>query len=366
MTLKDVIKHIEAIAPISSALKYDNPGLQIGKLDEEIQSVYLCLDLNQQTLNEALELKTNLIITHHPVIFEPIKSINFNNKLSELIKIIIQNNINVYSAHTNLDASKSGINIAAAKLISLKNVEFLKKLPDSLIKISVFVPAEHLVKVSEAMFEQGAGIIGDYKKCSFITNGNGTFEPEEYANPFIGEKKSFNTVDEQKIEVIANKWNLNNILKAIYSTHPYEEPAIDIYPLLNEDKNYGFGIVGELEQELTFDEFANLLQDKLKLTNFKYTTGKSNKIKKVAYCGGSGSELLKDAINKNCDVFVTADVKYHTFHDAQNIIYLIDAGHYETEFPGVKYLYDYLKAKISNIDINISNISTNPIKFFKI
>lgn len=366
MIIKDVIKHIEAIAPISSALKFDNPGLQIGSFEEQVHGIYLCLDLTQNTLNEALNLKTNLIITHHPLIYEPIKTLNFRNKEAQLIKDIINNNLNIYSAHTNLDASKKGINIAAAELLGLKNVTFLKQLPDSLIKISVFTPSDYVEKVSEAMFKQGAGIIGDYKKCGFRVSGTGTFEPEEFTNPFIGNKKSFNEVPEEKIEVIANKWNLNNILKAIYNSHPYEEPAIDIFPLLNDDKNYGFGIVGELTKELTFEEFSKLLKEKLNLKNFKYTKGKSNIIKKVAYCGGSGADLLTAAIANNCDVFVTADIKYHTYHNAQNNIYLIDAGHYETEYPGIIYLYNYLKNIINNVEIHLSSISTNPIEYYQI
>jgi dinuclear metal center YbgI/SA1388 family protein len=366
MTVKEICKHIESFAPLSASLKYDNPGLQIGNDNDQVQKVFICLDLNSETLNEALQKNANLIITHHPLIFEPLNKLNFINPKSNLIKDIIKNNINVYSAHTNLDASKQGISFAAAKLLGLKNIKILKNYSENLIKFTVFTPKEYTDKVLNAVFEAKAGIIGDYKKCSFRTTGIGTFEPEENANPFVGEKKSFNEVSEEKLEFIAYRWDVNNILNAIYNNHPYDEPAIDIIPLNNDNLNYGFGVLGEFEKELSFDEFANLLIDKLKLANFRYTQGQSKNIKKIAYCGGSGSDLLKDAMQNNCDAFVTADVKYHSFQDAENILYLIDAGHYETEFPGVIYLYDLLKNKFeSKIQIYLSNKSTNPIKFYK-
>ncbi len=365
--IKDFIKFFENIVPKGAAWEKDNVGLQFGNPNDPIKNILVCLELNPQALKFAINNNCNFIITHHPFIFTPLKNINYNTESGKIIIEAIKNNITVYSAHTNLDFSKGGVSFQLAKKLKLTELKFLTNAENTRFKVSVFVPNEHVEKVSEAIFEAGGGIIGDYNKCSYRVNGKGTFEGNEHSNPTIGTKQNFETVDEIKLEVIANKWDLHKVINALIKSHPYEEPAYDIYPLLNKNENFGAGVIGYLDNPMNINDFFSYVKKELNLDAFKYTLGSKNIINKVAVCGGSGSELLNAAIEQNADAFITADIKYHTYHDAAGKITLIDAGHYETEIFGLDTIKNIINnyIKVSNEKFEIFDfLETNPIRFY--
>ncbi len=371
MTAADLTKYLEDWAPPGSAWERDNVGLQIGSGAGKIKNILLCLELNEKVLNEALQKNCNFIFTHHPLIFNPIKRLDTEkDSQARLIEAIIKNNLIVYSAHTNLDFTKDGVSFELARILKLKNIRFLENEESNQFKVVIYVPADNVEDISTAIFDAGAGLIGEYNSCSFRTNGTGTFKGSKNSNPVIGKKELLETVDEIRLEAIVDAWNLKKVLNAISKNHPYEEPAFDVIPLKNKNVNYGAGAIGELDIEMTEKVFLSHVAKCLRIKNFKYSDGRGKKIKKVAVCGGSGSELLKIAISSGADAFITADIKYHTYHDAQDRILLIDAGHFETEIFAMnsvekkikKFLDDELEDRIKVFQYSGS---TNPIKFYK-
>ena len=369
MLAEEIITHIEKWAPPKIAWKNDNVGLQVGSAKAKVSNILLSLELTEKVLDEAIKKQCNFIFTHHPFIFFPIKNINTtDNHKGKLIEKLIKNDITLFSAHTNLDYTKNGVSFELAKVLNLKNVKFLQNQNNDQYKVVVFIPEEDLAKVSNAIFNAGGGIIGEYTKCSFSTQGTGTFEGSENSNPVIGKKTNFEKVREIKFEVIVNSWMLNKVITAIKKTHPYEEPAFDIIPLQNENKNYGAGAIGLLEKSMSKNEFLSHVCNALKTDNIRYTNGSKNRIKTVAVCGGSCADMLNVAIKNKADAFVTADIKYHTFQDGENRILFIDAGHYETEIHSLNVVKQELEILIKNknepVKIFKYSGSTNPIKFF--
>ncbi|HSP86740.1 MAG TPA: Nif3-like dinuclear metal center hexameric protein [Ignavibacteriaceae bacterium] len=367
MTCEEIFKYIDNWAPKEVAWNKDNVGLQIGSAGKEVKNILLALDLNMNVINDAINKTCNLIITHHPLLFNPIKKINTeddNNSL--LIEKLIKNDITLFSAHTNLDFTKDGVSFQLAKTLQLKNINFLTNLKSLQYKLVIFVPDSHLEKVAETIFENGGGIIGEYSNCSFWIKGKGSFKGSEKTSPSIGKKMNYEKVDEIKLEVLIDSWKLEKILSAVKAVHPYEEIAYDIYPINNEHTNYGVGAIGETDQPMTQDEFLNHTSKNLGIKNFRYTKGNKNKIKRVAVCGGSGSEYIADAIKKGADAYVTADIKYHSFLDNENKLLLIDAGHYETEIFSLNELKVRLTSFLKENKIKVFKYSknTNPVNFY--
>jgi dinuclear metal center YbgI/SA1388 family protein len=370
MTVGDLTKYLEDWAPPGAAWDKDNVGLQIGSGRQKIINILLALELNEEVLKEALQKKCNLIFTHHPLIFNPIKRFDTDNdSKAKLIQRIFKNDIAVYSAHTNLDHAKGGVSFTLAKTLKLKNINFLENEESNQFKVVVFIPVDSADKVAESIFAAGGGIIGEYSNCSFKLNGEGTFKGSEKSNPSLGKKNRFEKVNEVRLEFIVNSWSLNNVISAVKKSHPYEEPAYDVYPLKNKNVNYGMGAVGSLVKEMSEKDFLVHVCRSLGIKTIKYCAGKNKKIRKVAVCGGAGSSLLNKAAASGADAFVTADIKYHTYHDAAGSILLIDAGHYETEILSLdsvkkkmeKFIKPEMKIKVLKYTGN-----TNPAKFFKL
>lgn len=369
MQAEELIKHIENWAPPGVAWNEDNVGIQVGSGKSKISNIFLTLELDEKSLRQAIKNKCNFIFTHHPFIFRPLKKIETSNDTkSKLIAELIKNDITLYSAHTNLDFTRGGVSFELARILGLKNISFLENSSDDQYKLVVFVPSESVEKVAESIFASGAGEIGDYSKCSYKLEGNGTFWGNTLSNPSVGKKGKLETVPEIRLEILVPKWNLNKAISALVKTHPYEEPAYDVYPVKNKNSNYGFGAIGDLEIPMNTKNFLAHVCKSLKTNNLRYCSGKNNLIKRIAVCGGSGTELLFNAIGKNADAFVTADIKYHPFQDAENKILFIDAGHYETEIHSLNAVKQKIKKIIaeSGDSINIFKYtgSTNPVKFF--
>jgi len=366
---KEIINFIEDWAPPKVAWEKDNVGIQVGSTSRKVKNIMLCLELTEKVLDESIKKRCNFIFTHHPFLFTPLKSINIDDSnKGKLIETLIKNNITLYSAHTNLDFAKEGVSIELAKTLKLKDIKFLANEKNNQYKIVVFIPEKNVVKISEAVFSAGGGIIGEYKNCSFYTKGIGTFEGSSNSNPTIGNKNNFEKINEVRLEFIVNKWNLNKAVYAIKTNHPYEEPAFDIISVNNNNVNYGFGAIGTLSKSMTIKEFLAHTCKSLKTNDVRYTSGKKNKIKTVAVCGGSGTELLHEAINKEADAFITADVKYHTFQEGENKILFVDAGHYETEIHSLnsvkRKLEQFIKINKESVNIFKFSGSTNSIKYY--
>jgi len=368
MTGKDVIKYLEEWAPKGVAWERDNVGLQVGDPKVKIKNILLSLDLSEEVIDTAKKENCNLIITHHPLLFYPLKNLDTSkNKISKMIQMLIKSNITLYSAHTNLDFTNHGVSYQLASRLQLKNIRFLKNLSQNQIKLVVYVPETHLNNVAEAIHDAGGGIIGEYSHCSFKTGGTGAFKASEKSNPSVGKKLILETVEEIKFEVVVDKWKLDQVIISMKNAHPYEEVAFDIYPLQNENVNYGIGAIGDLNEEMNTNEFLKYVSSKLKVPSFRHTRTNKNKIKTVAVCGGSCSELIDESIKQNANAFVTADIKYHDFQDAEGKVLLVDAGHYETEVPVLDEIKKRLKKFLEkNNEIKVLKFkgSTNPVVFY--
>jgi len=368
MTVYDIIKHLEDWAPKAIAWERDNVGLQVGNTTVKIKNILLSLDLTNEVIAEAIKANCNLIITHHPVLFNPLKTLDFaNDKKSAMIAKLVKHNINVYSAHTNLDYTKQGVSYQLAGKLNLQKIRFLKNLSENQFKLAVFVPLTHINKVAEAVHRAGGGIIGEYSHCSFRTKGIGTFKGSQESNPSVGRKGKVEFVEETKLEVLVDEWKLTRVISEMKAAHPYEEVAYDIFPLKNENVNFGAGALGELEKPMSNESFLNYLSIRLKTSGLRYSKGKSVKIKVVAVCGGSCGDLLNAALRQKADALVTADIKYHTFQEAEGIILLVDAGHYETEVPvldEVKQRLNKFIGKKQKIKVYKFRGSANPVVFY--
>ena len=368
MTGKDVIKYLEAWAPKGIAWERDNVGLQVGDPKIKIKNILLSLDLSEEVIESAKKDNCNLIITHHPLLFYPLKNLDVSkNRISKMIQTLIKNEMTLYSAHTNLDFTKFGVSYQLANRLELKKIRFLKNLSQNQVKLIVFVPETHLNNVAEAIHNAGGGVIGEYSNCSFRTCGTGVFKGSDLSKPLIGKKQVLETVEEIKFEAVVDKWNLDQVISSMKIAHPYEEVAFDIYPLQNENVNYGIGAIGDLDKAMTTNEFLKFVSSKLKIPTFRHTKSHKSKIKTVAVCGGSCSELIDESIRHKADAFITADIKYHAFQDAEEKILLIDAGHYETEVPVLDELKKRLKKfleKNKNVKVLKFKGSTNPVVFY--
>ncbi len=369
MTGKNIIKYIENWAPKEIAWVKDNVGLQVGSPNKKVKNILISLDLTNNVVDDAIKKNCNFIITHHPLLFRPLKKIDLqNDNNSILIERIIKNDITIYSAHTNLDYVKDGVSYQLAKRLQLSGLNFLVRLKSNQSKLIVYVPHEFSSKVSDAIFEAGGGIIGEYSNCSYKSSGVGTFIGSSKTHPKVGQNEVLQNVNEMKLEIIIDNWQLNNAISSMIKAHPYEEPAYDVIQLGNDNPRFGIGAVGILEKPLNPQEFLNFVSEKLRIKNFRYNGGIKKSISKVAVCGGSGAEYINDAIKNNADAYITADIKYHTFQDYKNDILLIDAGHYETEVVSLdeikRRLTLYKKANNSSIKIFKYKGSTNPVKFF--
>ena len=364
MLLKNIIKELEKFAPLSYQESYDNCGLLTGNKNQTITGAILCLDCTEEVLEEAIRKKCNLIIAHHPIIFSGLKKLNGNNYIERTIIKAIQNNIAIYACHTNLDNVKLGVNKKIADKLGLINTQILAPKKSLLKKIVTFVPASHLENVRENLFNSGAGNVGNYDKCSFVLEGVGSFRGNENSNPFIGEKNKLSLEKESRLELIFEAIHETQIIAALKQNHPYEEVAFDIYQLENTYQNIGSGTIGELEVPISENEFFENLKAVFNIKLIKHTRLLNKSIKKVSLCGGSGSFLLKNAINSKSDIYISSDFKYHEFFDAENQILIADIGHYESEQFTPEIFYEIISNKFPTFASYLTETNTNPVNYF--
>lgn len=364
MTIKDITNSLEQLAPLSYQESYDNAGLLVGYPHTEVTGVLVTLDCTDEIIHEAISRNCNLIVAHHPIIFKGLKRFNGKNYVERAVMLAIKNDIAIYATHTNLDSVKGGVNYMIAEKLGLQNPKILSPKKQILKKLVAFVPLQNTQTVLDALYAAGAGQIGEYKNCSFRTEGIGTFTPTGNANPHIGVLNQDKEVSENRIEVIFASHLENQVLRALKTAHPYEEVAYYLSLLENENQEVGSGVIGSLTESLSEEIFLPYLKEKMALKTFRYTPLRGKKIQKIAVCGGAGGFLLGDAIRQGADIFITADYKYHEFFDADNQIIICDIGHYESEVFTKDLIVRKLSEKFSNFAILKSQVNTNPVNYF--
>jgi dinuclear metal center YbgI/SA1388 family protein len=364
MNVAQVISFFEEIAPIQYQETYDNSGLQVGNVQDEVHGALLTLDVTEPVLDEAIAKGCNLIIAHHPLIFSGLKNLTGRNYVQRIVQKAIKNDINIFAVHTNLDNMRHGVNERMASKLALVNTQILAPTNGNLWKLQCYVPTAQAITVKESLFTAGAGHMGQYRECSFSQVGTGTFKANEQSQPFIGQAGGpREQVAEEKIEIIVPEHLKNKVEKALMEAHPYEEVAFDWLALGNQNKEIGAGLVGDLPNAMSEQDFLQLLKTNMKAQMIRHTALLGRPIKRVALCGGSGSFLLHKAIGAQADVFVSADFKYHQFFDAENKIVIADIGHYETEQFTVEIFDALLKKKNITFAVLLSTLDTNPIKY---
>jgi dinuclear metal center YbgI/SA1388 family protein len=314
------------------AEEWDNTGLQVGDPGAEVSRIMVALDPTSDVIASAIASSCQILLTHHPLIFKPLKSISTSTRQGNRIHAAIRAGLAIVSMHTNYDIASGGLNDLLSKKIGLSGCVPLQfTTAQELLKLVVFVPADYIEPVRSALF-QYAVAIGNYRDCSFATTGEGTFTPLDGAKPFIGSAGITQKVSEHRFELLVERRNLQRAIKALIAAHPYEEPAYDVYSLQNEGERLGLGRIGHLPDTVSLADFAGHIKKTLSAPGLRYVGDPSARLTKVALCSGSGASLLHEAARAGADVLVTGDVKYHEARDAEDLgIALIDAGHFPTE-----------------------------------
>jgi dinuclear metal center YbgI/SA1388 family protein len=363
MKLREVVTAIESVAPLALQEKYDNAGLLCGHPDTDIRAVLVCLDVTGEVISEALETGANLIISHHPVVFSPLKKFTGATLPERILVSAIRHDIALYAAHTNLDNYGDGVNRRISEKLGLINCRILQPLEGGLRKLVTFVPTSHAEQVRSALFEAGAGKIGDYNQCSYNVEGTGSFRASENCHPFTGEIGEYHLEAETRIETVFPVAYLPGVVKALLQAHPYEEVAYDIYPIENHSPLAGAGMVGELPEDMEEIPFLHTVKSIFSCHTIRHSALLNKPVKRIALCGGSGSFLLDRAVAAGADIFLTADIKYHQFFEAAGKIVMADIGHYESEQFTIEIICDLLKKKFPNFAVHFSRINTNSITY---
>jgi dinuclear metal center YbgI/SA1388 family protein len=363
MKIKEIITVLEEMAPLAYAEDFDNVGLLVGNAEQEATGVLVCHDALEKVIEEAIAKNCNLVVCFHPILFTGLKKITGKNYVERVLIKAIKNDIAIYAVHTALDNHQDGVNRIFCNALELTNTKILIPKTHFIRKLVTYTIAENAEKLRNALFDAGAGSIGNYENCSFNSKGIGTYMGNEHSDPQVGERFEFVQGDEIKIEVTFEKHLQAKILKALFSHHVYEEVAYEIYELQNEHQNIGLGMIGELQKPMNETDFLHFLKEKMQAGGIRHSSLLNKSIQKVAVLGGSGSYAIKNAIAAGADAFLTADLKYHQFYEAENKLLLADIGHFESERYTKNYIVDYLRKKILNFAIILSEENTNPVKY---
>jgi dinuclear metal center YbgI/SA1388 family protein len=364
MQIAVVLAHLESIAPLSYQEKYDNAGLLTGNGSWECSGVLVTLDVSEAVVEEAITRKCNLIVAHHPIIFEGLKKITGRNYVERTVISAIRNGIAIYAIHTNLDNIASGVNGRMAEKLGLVNCRPLLPREGTLLKLFCFVPTDHLDRVRDAIFAAGAGHIGHYGETSFNTGGVGTFQGGADTHPFVGRPGVREEVQETRLEVILPAYMRGRVVEAMISAHPYEEVAYDIVGLQNIDQGVGSGLIGDLPEPLAEEVFLARIKELFRLIVLRHTPLTGRPVKTCALCGGAGSFLISKALAIGANFYITSDVKYHEFFDADGRLVIADIGHYESEQFTIDLLFEVLREKFPSFAVLKSGLVTNPVNYY--
>lgn len=364
MTVKDILSCLTQVAPLSWQESYDNAGLQVGDDGQEVTKALISLDVTEAVVEEAVAKSCNLIVSHHPLIFRGLKHLTPKTAVERAVVMAIKHDIAIISMHTNLDNSALGVNRRLAEMLGLKNIRILQPLTGRLKKLVVFCPADYAERVRNAMFEAGAGCIGNYGSCSFNATGQGSFMAGEGTHPFVGERGELHYENEVRIETVVPDYLLNVVVEAMLKNHPYEEVAYDVYCIDNEYELAGSGTIGEFDSPMSEEEFLNHVSEVLKVPSLRHSELTGRMVKRVAMCGGAGSFLLGDAKRNGADAFLSADMKYHEFFEAEGDILMVDGGHFETEQFTKELIRDLIRKNFATFAAEIAETNTNSVHYF--
>jgi len=363
VTLGEFVQWFEELIPTAFQESYDNSGLQVGDPSAEISSVLLTVDVTPAVMEEAAAAGCNLVVSHHPLIFKPLRHLVGGSDVQHSVAAAVRKDIAVYSAHTSLDNSAGGVSHILAEKIGLQDIRVLAPLEGRLSKIVTFVPHLHAGAVRDALFTAGAGVTGNYDHCSFNVTGEGTFRAGQGAEPFSGEVGKDHTEPEVRIEVVVPSYLTGRCVRALLDAHPYEEVAYDIIALQNGF--HGAGAIGRLPAPLTGEKLLERLKQLTGIPAIRYSGDLHRLLSTVALCGGSGSEYLGAAARAGADAFLTADIRYHTFAGAPPSMLVADIGHYESEKFSLELLHNLIQKKFPNFALRFSETKTNPINFYQ-
>lgn len=380
ITIGDVVRRLNAWAPGAYQENYDNAQLICGDPSTPLKGIVVCLDSVEAVIDEAIELGCNMVVAHHPILFRGLKSLTGRNYVERTLIKAIKHDIAIFAAHTNLDNIRTGVNARICEKIGLKNARILAPKSGLLQKLVSFIPEAKLQDVRQAVFDAGAGVIGDYDQCSFSHSGSGTFRGNEYTNPHVGEKGKLHTEAEARLEVILPAHLSEAVVSALRKAHPYEEVAFDLYQLENNHPGVGSGMIAELPEPMEEEVFLDHLKSVFGSPVIRHTELTDKPVRKVAVCGGAGSFLLGKARAAGADAFVTADYKYHEFFDAEGSILIADVGHFESEQFTINLMAEWLgkefggseaqdsqnqrlPEKFGNFAVHLTSIKTNPVKY---
>lgn len=332
------------IAPAHLAESWDNVGLQLGDPVHQVSRIMVALDPARPAVEAAIEARCQLLITHHPFIFTPLKKIAASDETGSLIILAVKNDLSIISLHTNLDIVQGGVNDLLAQRLDVLDTQPLRVTgAEDFVKMALFVPRGHEEKLLKALSPFIAPI-GNYRDCSFQGEGTGRFTPLAGATPFVGEVGKSHAEPESRLEFLLPKERVQGAVSALKGAHPYEEPAFDLYPVLNRGAQRGLGRIGVLAEPVTAAEFARCAKQRLGASGVRLVGDPAGQVRKIALCGGSGASLLHEAARKGADLLVTGDVKYHEAREAEALgIALLDAGHFATEHLMVQGLGAQLK-----------------------
>jgi dinuclear metal center YbgI/SA1388 family protein len=360
----DIISMLEQYAPLSLQESYDNAGLITGDPAWECRGITVSLDATEAVIQEAIDRKHNMVVAHHPIVFSGLKKINGKNYVERAVILAIKNDIAIYAIHTNLDNVVGGVSGRMASMLGLQGVSVLAGKPATLQKLVTFVPSAKAAGVRDAIFAAGAGSIGNYSECSFNTLGEGTFKAGEGTNPFVGQVGERHSENEIRIEAVMPAHLRVRVVEAMKVAHPYEEVAFDVFDLANANPLVGSGVIGEVVPEISEREFLERLRSAFHLELIRHTELRGRPVKRVALCGGAGSFLISNALSSKADFFVTADLKYHEFFDAEGKMVLADIGHYESEQWTIGLLQELLEEKFPTFAVLKTAVKTNPVRYF--
>jgi dinuclear metal center protein, YbgI/SA1388 family len=362
-TIKEIISAIEEFAPLFFQESYDNSGVQVGDVAQEAKSALVCMDVTEAVVDEAISKGCNLIVAHHPLVFKGVKSLTGKDYIEKCLIKAIKNDIVIYAAHTNLDNTWGGVSFKMAEKLGLKNVKVLAPVEGKLLKLVTFVPVSHIDAVRNALFSAGAGHIGDYDNCSYNSEGYGTFRAGDGTDPFCGQRGEIHKEPEIRLETIFPNHIKGNIIQALISEHPYEEPAFDIFALENDWGRVGSGVIGELETAEDEISILEKIKEVFEVPSLKYSPLLNKPVLRIAICGGSGSFLIPDAIRAGADLFLTGEIKYHDFFNHRNSILLADIGHYESEQYTIELICEIIRKKFPTFAVHFTECKTNQINY---
>ena len=362
LTVDQLAQFLERFAPRRLAESWDNVGLLIGDRSRPVARVMTCLTVTPTTAREAIDRAAALIVTHHPLLYRPVQQLTADDPQGRMLLELIRAEVAVYCPHTAFDSTTGGINDQIAERLGLASHGPLRSAAgQAKSKLVVFVPSGDLERVSRAMFDAGAGVIGEYRECSFRVAGRGTFFGSEQSHPTLGRAGRREEVDEWRLEVVCPTASVPRVVAALRAAHSYEEPAYDIYPLASEPGRAGAGRYGDLPAATPLEELARQVQAAVSSHLVQVVGPRDRNIRRVAIACGSGSEFLPDALAAGCDALVTGEAGFHRLLEAEaNGLALVLAGHFATERFAVETLANRLRGEFQELDIWASETEREP------